>query len=416
MNKTILASLAFLISTLHCLTGENDAVTYEQLNQALGIPLWNDENLWDDPAAEVAKRLNWPLEGQTQTLASYRLYPRENYQVLDSRAYTAVLYAVDQSPSRISIMFINKGDFPAFQGNDHPGKEAIDAFHDALDDESEKMEKKLENLLGTPERDKMGRGKRMRERFDRWDWKDHSILLSVQDEEFVALRIMPPAFVEAEGREFKLDNREMKEILSKRVVRRENGDVLVTEIPMVNQGPKGYCVPATWERYLRYMKIPGDMYTLARAGSSGYGGGTYLAPIAEAVDDMARRFGRKLDGVEHSLEPKDLEDYIDEGLPLMWMVYAENTLYTETINQRTRKRKTVSDWDAWKKELAQARQSLEQNPPAREGAHVCMIIGYNEETGEIATSDSWGQHFAERWMTIEEARALSGGQMQIIKW
>ena len=37
------------------------------------------------------------------------------------------------------------------------------------------------------------------------------------------------------------------------IVARSN--VVVTDIPMVDQGPKGYCVPATWERYLRYLGI-----------------------------------------------------------------------------------------------------------------------------------------------------------------
>jgi hypothetical protein len=50
------------------------------------------------------------------------------------------------------------------------------------------------------------------------------------------------------------------------------------------------------------------------------------------------------------------------------------------------------------------------------GGHACMIIGYNEETEEIATSDSWGPEFEERWMTVEEAEAISQGTMQILKW
>ncbi|GDY18595.1 hypothetical protein LBMAG55_19180 [Verrucomicrobiota bacterium] len=54
---------------------------------------------------------------------------------------------------------------------------------------------------------------------------------------------------------------------------------------MVNQGPKGYCVPATWERVLRYMGIPADMYVLAMVGQSGAGGGTSLSTLAAGVRD-----------------------------------------------------------------------------------------------------------------------------------
>ena len=37
---------------------------------------------------------------------------------------------------------------------------------------------------------------------------------------------------------------------------------------MVNQGPKGYCVPATFERVLRTMGIESDMYLLAMLGGT----------------------------------------------------------------------------------------------------------------------------------------------------
>jgi len=50
-------------------------------------------------------------------------------------------------------------------------------------------------------------------------------------------------------------------------------------------------------------------------------------------------------------------------------------------------------------------------------AHLCMIIGYNSRTKEIATSDSWGKEFAERWLTLEEAAALSQpGEFWEVKW
>ena len=62
-----------------------------------------------------------------------------------------------------------------------------------------------------------------------------------------------------------------------------NGDVILKDIPMVNQGPKGYCVPATWERAMRYMGVPADMYVLAMAGQSGAGGGTSVVAIANGA-------------------------------------------------------------------------------------------------------------------------------------
>jgi hypothetical protein len=43
-----------------------------------------------------------------------------------------------------------------------------------------------------------------------------------------------------------------------------------------------------------------------------------------------------------------------------------------------------------------------------------LIIGYNKETNEIAFSDSWGERFIERWITIPEAEQVSQGRFYVI--
>ncbi len=41
-------------------------------------------------------------------------------------------------------------------------------------------------------------------------------------------------------------------------------------------------------------------------------------------------------------------------------------------------------------------------------AHVCLIIGCNAATDEIAISDSGGPEFQERWITVDEAEDITG--------
>ena len=48
--------------------------------------------------------------------------------------------------------------------------------------------------------------------------------------------------------------------------------------------------------------------------------------------------------------------------------------------------------------------------------HVCLIIGYNKLTGEVALSDSWGPSFAERWVTCEEAKDVSQDAFYVIQF
>ena len=41
-------------------TSKTEAYDFAALNELLRLKLWQDTDLWDDPAAEVAKRLGWP--------------------------------------------------------------------------------------------------------------------------------------------------------------------------------------------------------------------------------------------------------------------------------------------------------------------------------------------------------------------
>jgi hypothetical protein len=51
-----------------------------------------------------------------------------------------------------------------------------------------------------------------------------------------------------------------------------------------------------------------------------------------------------------------------------------------------------------------------------DSGHVCLIVGFNRETGEIAISDSWGPGYEERWLTVEEAAAISHGSTVVVAW
>ena len=114
------------------------------------------------------------------------------------------------------------------------------------------------------------------------------------------------------------------------------------------------------------------------------------------------------------LDIRKVARYIDRGLPLMWTMFSLDELNDE-LSARTRTRNAVSDFKEWKKELEPIRKGARKYQGRQEGPHMCMIIGYNPETEELAVSDSWGPQFAERWITVEEANAISQGQFVIIE-
>lgn len=417
-----LPSLRNLVPLLFAcgMVSQAPAVTFEEINTVFGIPIWSDENLWDDDAGAVAERLAWPEESKTSTDSSFRKYPGPSDLVLNVRPYSLALYGESSLVSGLSMMFANKGD--SVTAGVDPGnakaarevKKQSQGYKGAIREDAASISKSLAAILGPPASDKFGQGSQTRESVQRWDWGGHAILLASPRDEYVALRILPVAVAEAQGKS-RTPDAELRERLLSRVEKRANGDVILKDIPMVNQGPKGYCVPATWERAMRYMAIPADMYVLAMAGDTDAGGGTNIAAIVSGARESVTRGGRRLDPESGKTSVRTVEKYIKRGLPVMWAMYSMAPVNAD-LNARMGRRASMTDPAEWSKSLDPARKAAKKIPIDVKRGHMCMIIGYNEKTGEIAVTDSWGPQFAERWMTEEEANAVSQGQLMVINF
>lgn len=394
------------------------AAGFGQANEAFGIPLLADGNLWDDAAAAVAKRLGWPVESATTNDASFRKYPGEQARILGVRPHSTVLHAEDGKPSSLSLVFANKGDAVPYT-TPYSTRDAVRLKNGQVREikrtiqaDKQLLAANLEKLFGEPKADRFGQGRETRENVKRWDWNGHAFLLAAPRDEYVALRIMPVESADAGGKS-RVPDSEIRQRVAARVERRPNGDVILKDMPMVNQGPKGYCVPATWERAMRYMGVPADMYVLAMAGDTGMGGGTSVDAIATGARESIVRSGRKIEDVPAKPEPRGVSKYIDRGLPLMWAMFSTGE-FNNAANSRIGPRKQMGDPAEWRKSLADARKAAKKFRPERGTGHVCMIIGYNRQTGEIAVSDSWGPQFAERWVAAEEAAAVCQDRLQAI--
>ncbi len=409
-----------LAALLLALLGDAQASppAFQEVNAAFGAGLFSDDNLWDDEADAVAKRLGWPLESRTSTDSSFRKYPPEDARILGCRPHSTVLLAEDGTPSGLSLVFANKGDSVVYttvesdRGTLRLKKEQIRALQRALREDGKKLADTLTGLFGDPSPGSFGQGRETREFVRRWDWNGHAFLLAAPRDEYVALRVMPSESADAGGRS-RVPDGEIRRRIAERVERRANGDVVLKDMPMVNQGPKGYCVPATWERVMRYMGVPADMYVLAMAGQTREGGGTSLDAIAAGARQAIVFAGRSIEAVSPRLDPAGVARYIDRGLPVVWAMFSTPE-FNNAADSRKKARAGMSDPAAWKQEIAAARRDARRFRIDRASGHVCMIIGYNKQTGEIAVSDSWGPEYAERWVTPEEAKAVSQGSFQVI--
>jgi len=391
-------------------------VTVTQINEAIGHPLFAGTSLWTNKPEEVATRLQWPRESKTAIGESYRAYPDAEYRFLGARPYSAALYGENEQVTAISIVFANKGDsFGAGgRGEDHfikgkPVPEGMEGVRLIMANDAETISEKLRSLLGDATKQRFGEGE-SRVEVERWDWAGHSFLLSHVPDEYVSLAIQTVAAADNRGNTARVSDAVIRERARGFIEKRDNGDVVISNIPMVDQGPKGYCVPATAERCMRFLGIPADMYLLAMAGETTAGGGTSVEVLLSNIGSDIKRKGRSFEITDGELKMRDIKKSIDGGIPIIWALHSTKA-FNEIANERSKSRK--ESWESHKGIVAAAAANPSLTTDSDTG-HVVIITGYNEETNEIAFSDSWGEDYIERWITVPEAEQVSQKRFYVI--
>jgi hypothetical protein len=218
----------------------------------------------------------------------------------------------------------------------------------------------------------------------------------------------------------------------KKNVTRENGDVWIANIPMVDQGPKGYCAAATSERILRFFGQEVDQHQVAQIANTTSGGGTSTSELKKALQAVGRQYGFSF----NSHFEWDFHDWLDEmkdynkiaernGKPEIHIptsgVIMVNEIYQqldpETFKQtRMKSRSDLKKFEekiqkyvnggcplAWSVTLG----LFKETPPTSAGGHLRMIIGYNSTTREIIYSDSWGKGHDKKRMPIDQAFTIT---------
>ena len=405
--------------------GTNGLVSVDDVNRSLGLPLWDGTNLWESSDTAVAARLGAQIESKTPKESTYSAKPPF---VFGAKPEVLKLAGKDGKVASLLIMYANKGDTLAVRPPGYeqaPAKDRRAAVKDfekrdaSLDKtirtQADDVENALALLFGKYERTQFGQGNKTTEHVKAWYWNGHAFLLSEQRDTGLSLRIVPFDAAEKKGRGERIQGDDLKSALANNVLQRDNGDVVVTGIPMIDQGQKGYCVPATWARYMRYMGIDVDEYVLANAAGTQKGGGTTLDAMVAAAGAVVRRNGRAIKEINGPIKINTIARSIDSGLPLMWSMQAVGP-FLGTGRPANRMGDQSPGAGKASSELAEARRQARRLAGSTENRHMCMIIGYNPDTEEVATSDSWGAAHAEKWYTLDEVQAVSAGKLYYIKW
>ncbi len=202
----------------------------------------------------------------------------------------------------------------------------------------------------------------------------------------------------------------------------EDGTVWLDGIPMVDQGQKGYCVPASVARVFAFYGMDGvDQHSLAALCQSSGGGGTSLEGMEEALDTISRRFHVRVEKLDKGGMMEIIEEYNKaakkKGKP--GIVPSPSGLNFDPdvlLAARAAKPAQLKKWlgpirksiDAglpvlWSVQLVFPEPGL----PQTGGGHMRLIIGYNAEKQTIVFSDSWGASHAKKEMPLKEAAAMT---------
>jgi len=214
--------------------------------------------------------------------------------------------------------------------------------------------------------------------------------------QFLRMKLAPPGAREAFANESGQTIRKTtlgKSELPKFVKHESGGDVLISGVPMVDQGAKGYCVVASCQRLFGYFQIPVDQHELAQMAASDASRGTSSTAMEDTLKKIDTRFkvnfkplaykinagslgvpvGNRVTDINQAKFTKMIQDYTGRGVPLLWALELGKYPEVPEISQQSG------------------------------GGHMRLIIGSNVTNGELIFTDSWGAGHEVKRMRMADA-------------
>lgn len=183
------------------------------------------------------------------------------------------------------------------------------------------------------------------------------------------------------------------------------GDVWIANIPMVDQGPKGYCAAATSERILRFFGQEVDQHEIAQVANTTSGGGTSTQELKKALQAVGRQYGFRF----KSLVEWDFKDFREEMADYNKLASRRGTQrvdlpvggtwYIAQLYQSV-------DPDTWK-ELKQDQRSDFKKFKEKIGQYVdggCPLA-WSVSLGIY--TDTWGRGHEKKHMPMDQAFAIT---------
>jgi hypothetical protein len=249
----------------------------------------------------------------------------------------------------------------------------------------------------------VGRTRVLRSDYTDYDNGEVVVRLGASEGDYIYVEVMRSkdathGYMDAEIGAMKRKDR--MEAMESKVVRRDNGDVVIGEIPIFTQGTRPYCAINTLGMVTHHfgLRIPvNGLAASAKLKKTGSAQGSkildlYYAAAEEADIKFMRSSKFEFDRAQRA---------IDAGYPvLIWRRYdADRDKLHSAFAARYAKDPSA--------ELPPAADSAEiESWPGEEApGHASIVTGYNAERGEVIFLESWGEHTRGRRMRNEELEA-----------
>lgn len=347
----------------------------------------------------------------------------------------AIVTFSEGAPKQIQLSIFNRGD-------DGPINDA-----DKFNGELQKWNTILSGITGAkPERKAKDNKTAVRTNGVVWNTPNVAYLLEYSAQkkgrdfqgEFIRLRMAPVVKKSFMEEQLAGPAKRMKKGDLPSNVVKENGDVYIKGIPMVDQGQKGYCVVAATARMFGYYGLQVDQHEIAQIANSSASGGTNTNAMIDALKGISGRFKMRIK-THDEMEYKDMvtlsEDYNriakranTKTVPTGGNV--NNWYNFDMFDPETLKATRLKSKSGIKKFDAEVKRSIDAGIPLlwtvtvgiykepirisqSRGGHMRMIIGYNDAKKEIIFSDTWGAGHEKKHWGIEEAYCSTHGLYSI---
>ena len=221
------------------------------------------------------------------------------------------------------------------------------------------------------------------------------------------------------------------------VTRNQDGDVWIRDVPMVDQGRKGYCAVATAERVMRYYGNAVDEHELAQMANSSAEEGTSLSDMIETVRLVGSKYRLGYSEIVKMYSSigelmKEIESYNKvaksekaEQISLERFT-SDNRIdmrdLRAAMSPKIVKKMRIKD-SRYRKFLSEVKAQVDKGVPVfwgvtlgiypepglpqTSGGHIRLIIGYNQARKEILYTDTWGAGHELKRMPEEWAFAIT---------